>query len=144
MLENVRAFRTTRNGKDFKEFMTRFTRIRDKRTGEPNAYSIRLMDIISQDQGSPQSRSRLYFVGILKTAMDDPTVEVSAPSSLPFPDIDEFLDPIALAGDPDRYPGAPAANANVDAAFDNPKAGAARSRTHTSSTSRLPWNGVPR
>jgi len=76
------------------------------------------MDINSKDQGSPQSRSILYFVGVLKTAMDDPSIEISAPSSLPFPDIDEFLDPITLADDPGRYPGTPAANANVDAAFE--------------------------
>ena len=63
ILENVKTLVTLNEGSYFHEII--------KRLEENNKYDIHWKVMNSKDYGIPQSRERLYIVGILKTATKD-------------------------------------------------------------------------
>ena len=81
VLENVKGLMSVKNGFHFKYIL--------KTLDDIGAYNIHHAVLNTQDHGVPQSRPRIYIVGIRKD-VDKGTF--SFPGSIPCPSIEEFLD----------------------------------------------------
>jgi len=89
ILENVKTLVTLNNGSYFNEILTRLNHI--------NKYSIHYKVINSKDLGIPQSRDRLYIIGVLNKYKK---TEFVFPDSKPMKNINEFIDKKNIKKDP--------------------------------------------
>ena len=85
ILENVKGFVDLKEGSVFKDYMRRLGQIKD---GTDAAYDLHHEILNALDYGIPQSRRRLFIVGIRKrfrsTAFHWPERKACAPSHGPF------------------------------------------------------------
>jgi DNA (cytosine-5)-methyltransferase 1 len=95
ILENVKKLINHDGGKTFKKVMHTLSRIGN------GVYSIEWKLLDTQDHGVPQSRQRVYIVGILK---DRQRSEISFPEPIPRVSIESFLDPVNVAPTMEHLP----------------------------------------
>jgi DNA (cytosine-5)-methyltransferase 1 len=88
ILENVRKLINHDGGKTFKKVMQTLYGIGN------GVYSVDWKLLDTQDHGVPQSRQRVYIVGILK---DRQRSEIRFPETIPRVSIETFLDPVDIA-----------------------------------------------
>jgi len=87
VLENVKGLMSHDGGATLARVMKELKEIGG------GAYEVECMPLSTQDHGVPQSRPRVYIVGILKSAQSAQH-KFQWPKALPKPSIEEFLDPI--------------------------------------------------
>eukprot|EP00438_Fugacium_kawagutii_P027333 Skav200819 [mRNA] locus=scaffold454:109604:119547:- [translate_table: standard] len=88
ILENVKAILSNDKGKTWKTIM------RVLKGMHRGAYHVEHKVLDTQQHGVPQSRQRVYIVGVLKTAMPHGSEGFPWPEALPLISIEPLLDPI--------------------------------------------------
>ena len=108
------------NGKDFESFVSTLRKIKK---GQAEAYKIRTMVLNAKDYGSPQSRARLFFIGIRKDIIgeDNKNEEIPIPPTTEYRKLQEFLDPRKDGENPENRPDASHMTEHINVAFDTIK-----------------------
>ena len=115
ILENVRGFKSNDGGHTYLSFMKRLMRIKE-RDGKV-AYYLKELEVNSRDFGTPQTRHRIFFVGIRLRHKHPTSGELVLPNRVEPPDLEEYLDPKPVhSGLRHRFPGSRAADDNLRAA----------------------------
>ena len=107
ILENVVGFRDHNDGKAFKQMMRKLKQIKN---GAENAYDLHVEVLNTSDFGLPQSRRRLYVVGILHSECER---SFTWPLPIPSAPLSALLDPKDPGADLSRLPEGNVAQANV-------------------------------
>ena len=111
LLENVMGFKAECKGKTCADFLDRLKAIKDKQ-GEI-AYNARMFELDSRDYGSPQTRHRLYFVGLRRSEMIDPEASMAEPKRVRPPELEEILEPKLQQVTEQMLPGSRIADGNL-------------------------------
>ena len=86
LLENVRGLKSDNEGRTYASLVDRIERMKDK-DGQP-AYKLKVCLLNSRDFGTPQTRNRLYFVGIRRIHMHNVEDELHLPAHTRPPDLE--------------------------------------------------------
>lgn len=88
ILENVRAILTNDRGRTWATVMRTLNNIDD------GAYHVEYKILDTQEHAVPQSRRRVYIIGILKTALPAKFLSFPWPESLPLLSVEPLLEPV--------------------------------------------------